>query len=115
MFHFDAGCKVHYMNPEASIGRLPSDQKLIFETALLQTASLIKEHHSDFFKSLVFRRIQMRISDGFVGTAGLLPHDIALNAALLRPDRKTPDALASLSGPGSWNASSIINAIPNCT
>jgi glycogen synthase len=88
VFHFDAGCKVHYMNPEASIERLPSDQKLIFETALLQTASLIKEHHSDFFKSLVFRRIQMRISDGFVGTAGLLPHDIALNAALLRPDRK---------------------------
>lgn len=88
VFHFDAGCRVHYMNPQASIERLPQDQRLILETAFGAAAAVIKERYPDFFKSLVFRRMQIRISDGFEGTAQLLPHDIALNAALLRPDRK---------------------------
>ncbi|MCE5185428.1 MAG: glycogen/starch synthase [Planctomycetaceae bacterium] len=88
VFHFDTGGRIHYLNPEASIERLPKDEKLVLETALLQTAALIKERYLDFFKALVFRRIQMRISDAYEGTACLMPHDIALNAAMLRPDRK---------------------------
>lgn len=88
MFHFDAGGRIHYMNPEGSIELLAKDEKLILETALLATAALIKERYPDFYKLLVFRRIQMRISDAYEGTATLMPHDIAFNAALLRPDRK---------------------------
>jgi glycogen synthase len=88
VLHFDAGCRIHYLNPEATAERREQDHKLFLETALIQTAAIVKERFPEFYKLLVFRRIQLRISDAFTGTARLMPHDIALNAALLRPDRK---------------------------
>lgn len=88
MFHFDTSCRVHFISPLAAVEQLNKDQKLILETALLETASLIKKYSSSTYKLLTQRKIQLRLCEMEEGTAKLLPHDIALNIALLRPEKR---------------------------
>ena len=88
LLQFDTSCNVHFIGPESAVEQLEKDQKLILETALLETASLIKQESPSFFKSLVKRRIQLRLCNDFQGAGKLMPHDILLNADLLRPEKR---------------------------
>lgn len=88
VFHFDASCRVHFISPDTDVERLDKGQKLILETALLETASLIKKYSHSTYKRLTQRRIQLRLCDDITGTAKLLPHDIILNSALLKSEKR---------------------------
>ena len=88
VFHFDASCRVHFISPESAVERLAKDQKLILETALLATASLLKKESLSFYKLLTQRKIQLRCCDLPEGTARLMPHEIVLNKALLYPEKR---------------------------
>ena len=88
VFHFDAPCRVHFIGPDTAVERLDKGQKLILETALLETASRIKKYSPSFYKLLTQRKIQLRLCETEKGTATLMPHDIVLNSALLRPEKR---------------------------
>jgi glycogen synthase len=88
VFQFDTAGNVHYITPETLLQKLDKSQKIILETALLHTVSAIKESSGVFYRSLINRRIQLRITDDMTGTAFLLPHDIILNAALLTTTKR---------------------------
>jgi glycogen synthase len=87
VFHYDGSGNVRFTCPEASLKKLQQDQQLILTTALTQTLAVIKEESRSFYKSVINRKIQMRISAS-AGTASLLPHDILLNSALLCPEKR---------------------------
>ncbi len=88
VFRFTASGKIIYTTPEASLRNFEKDRKIILDTALGETVSLIKEQSRSFYKSLVKRRIQLRITDAMTGTAKLLPHDIVLNGALFTAGKR---------------------------
>ena len=88
VFRYTATGKVQYITPEASLKDCEKDQKIILDTALAETLSLIKGQSRTFFKSLVNRNIQLRITDSMAGTATLLPHDILLNATLFSTGKR---------------------------
>ena len=88
VFHFDTSCRVHFISPESAVERLAKDQKLILETALLETASCLKKTSPSFYKLLVQRKIQLRLCDLPQGTARLMPHEIVFNKALLCPEKR---------------------------
>ncbi|MCI0498929.1 MAG: glycogen/starch synthase [Planctomycetales bacterium] len=88
VFHCDAAGNIQFAGSASSLNKIPKDQQLLLTTALTQTLAVIKEESRSFYRSLIKRRIQMRISGAASGTALLLPHDILLNAALLCPEKR---------------------------
>lgn len=88
VFHFDASCRVHFISPLAAVEQLEKDQSLFLETALLETASALKKHSPSFYKLLTQRKIQLRLCRLDQGAATLMPHEIALNIDLLRPEKR---------------------------
>lgn len=88
VFHYDASGKVHYTCSETSWTERQKEQHLILDTALAHTFKIIQEEDIDLYKKLLNKRIQMRISDSFAGTAALFPHDIVLNQSLLKAEKR---------------------------
>lgn len=88
VFQYDTSGNVRTITPETLLQTLDKSQKIILETALLHTLSAIKESSTAFYRSLLNRRIQLRITDDMTGTALLLPHDIILNEALLTTTKR---------------------------
>jgi glycogen synthase len=89
IFRYSSSGKVDYITSEKKLLKHGKDKKAILDTTLENTIELIKENSRSFFKSLVNRQIQLRITDSFLGTASLLPHDILLNAALFSTDKRS--------------------------
>ena len=88
VFEFTASGKIAYTTPEKTLQACDKDFKIILDTALSETLLLIKEQSRSFFKALINRRIQVRITESMQGTAELLPHDILLNRALFSTGRR---------------------------
>ncbi|MHC5158997.1 MAG: hypothetical protein ACYSN8_03035, partial [Planctomycetota bacterium] len=88
IFRYSSSGKVVYITPEETLQEFGKDKTNILDATLASTIELIKEDSGSFFKSLVNRQIQLRITDSFSGTASLLPHDILLNAALFSTDKR---------------------------
>ncbi|MHC4551424.1 MAG: glycogen/starch synthase [Planctomycetota bacterium] len=88
VFEFTTSGKIVYITPEKTLRNCDKDLKIILYTALSETLSLAKEQSHAFFRALVNRRIQLRITESMTGTAELLPHDILLNRALFSTGRR---------------------------
>lgn len=88
VFQYDTSGNVRYITSETLLQQLDKSQKIILETALLHALSAIKEFSGAFYKTLINRRIQLRITEDMTGTVSLLPHDILLNAALLTTTKR---------------------------
>jgi predicted ATP-dependent serine protease len=80
IFRYSSSGKVVYITPEETLQEFGKDKTNILDATLASTIELIKEDSGSFFKSLVNRQIQLRITDSFSGTASLLPLVILLNA-----------------------------------
>ena len=90
IFRYSSSGKVNYITSKEALQKYGEDKKSVLDAVLENTLELIKEESRSFFKSLVNRQIQLRITDSFSGTASLLPHDILLNAALFSTDNRLP-------------------------
>ncbi len=88
VFRYNTSGKLQYLSSETTLQQLEKDQKLILDTALAEVISLIKADSRPFYKSLVNRQIQLRITDSFTGTTALLPHDILFNASLIAAGKR---------------------------
>ena len=88
IFCYSSSGKIDYITSEETLKKYGKDEKADLDTVLKNTIELIKEDSRSFFRSLVGRQIQLRITDSFSGTASLLPHDILLNAALFSTDNR---------------------------
>ena len=88
VFRYSTSGQLQYLSSEQTLQHLDNNQKLILDTALSEVVSLIKDQSRPFYKLLVNRRIQLRITDSFTGTVALLPHDIIFNAALITAGKR---------------------------
>ena len=88
VFEFTSTGKIFYVTPEKILQDSDKDLKIILNTALSETLLLIKEQSRPFYRELLNRRIQLRITDSMTGTAELLPHDILLNRALFSTGKR---------------------------
>lgn len=88
VFHFDASCRVHFISSENAAEQLAEDERLILETALLDTAACLKKESPSFYKLLTQQKIQIRLYSFDQGAARLMPHEIVMNLQLLRPEKR---------------------------
>ena len=88
VLHFDASCQVHFISSDTAFEQLAKDERLILETALLETAACLKKDCPALYKILTQKTIQLRLYPFEQGTARLMPHEIAMNIHLLRPEKR---------------------------
>lgn len=79
----DASCVVH-----GDCTALDEASGQLLAAAMAQAAGLIHKTDRHFFKALTQKKIQLRLTEAMQGCATLLPHDILLNAALLRCEKR---------------------------